>query len=390
MATITRKKILRSLRQNQLLHLLQHRRQDQLLHLLNQVTKEHPQQHLLRFQNPLTRNSSTYSYSSGTNNPAAQPSNQYPDGYGTRIDAPEGAIFTRDFRDSDGDGIDDRHQPGPGQPDPRFAGDKLKGTGKGGVLPANSQSEPTVSNAIETLRGGNERAAMDQLRQIVGLQPMTDQEWAAEQAKKADNPKIVDQYKDPSTPNDPVPPVTSPPTPAPAPAPTTTPAPVPSPTITSNINTNDPSTTTVSSPTTSSNTNTTTIGDTSIGGYQGGNTEIKTDINASVGPSTTTIDNSDKPLIMKVHMVALTPVKLKIILQYRLAQVKLRLEVSAQAQVAHLLISILQAAAMFKAMSLITLLSLTTLKCLIKTKVELISLIKVQPRLTIMQLLQLA
>ena len=40
-ATITRKKILRSLRQNQLLHLLQHRRQDQLLHLLNN-NEEHP------------------------------------------------------------------------------------------------------------------------------------------------------------------------------------------------------------------------------------------------------------------------------------------------------------------------------------------------------------
>ena len=155
---------------------------------------------------------------------------------------------------------------------------------------------------------------MDQLRQIVGLQPMTDQEWAAEQAKKADNQKIVDQYKIASTPNDPVPPVTSPPTPAPAPAPTTTPARSSSPTITSNINTNDPSTTTVSSPTTSSNTNTTTIGDTSISGYQIEALRLRQTLMLLLDLVQQQLITAINPLIMKVHMVALTPAKLKIIL----------------------------------------------------------------------------
>ncbi len=41
------------------------------------------------------------------------------DGYGSRVgvDLPPGTGFTMDWRDSDGDGIDDRHQRGPGQPD---------------------------------------------------------------------------------------------------------------------------------------------------------------------------------------------------------------------------------------------------------------------------------
>ena len=36
--------------------------------------------------------------------------------YGQRIGAPPGGMFTMDFRDSDGDKIDDRYQTGPGQP----------------------------------------------------------------------------------------------------------------------------------------------------------------------------------------------------------------------------------------------------------------------------------
>ena len=39
-------------------------------------------------------------------------------GYGGRIGAPPGTGFTMDHIDSDGDGIDDRHQPGPGMPNP--------------------------------------------------------------------------------------------------------------------------------------------------------------------------------------------------------------------------------------------------------------------------------
>ena len=38
--------------------------------------------------------------------------------YGGRIGAPPGTGFTMDFRDSDRDGVDDRHQPGPGMPRP--------------------------------------------------------------------------------------------------------------------------------------------------------------------------------------------------------------------------------------------------------------------------------
>jgi len=38
----------------------------------------------------------------------------YAPGYGGRIGAPPGTMFTTDMRDSDGDGIDDRGQPGPG------------------------------------------------------------------------------------------------------------------------------------------------------------------------------------------------------------------------------------------------------------------------------------
>ena len=36
--------------------------------------------------------------------------------YGSRIGLPPDTMFTADFQDIDGDGIDDRHQPGPGQP----------------------------------------------------------------------------------------------------------------------------------------------------------------------------------------------------------------------------------------------------------------------------------
>ena len=43
----------------------------------------------------------------------SQPSNP---NYGSRIDAPPGTMFTADFKDSDGDGVDDRYQTGPGQP----------------------------------------------------------------------------------------------------------------------------------------------------------------------------------------------------------------------------------------------------------------------------------
>lgn len=40
--------------------------------------------------------------------------------YGERIGAPPGTMGTHDFKDSDGDGVDDRQQPGAGMPDSRF------------------------------------------------------------------------------------------------------------------------------------------------------------------------------------------------------------------------------------------------------------------------------
>ena len=43
----------------------------------------------------------------------SQPDNSH---YGSRIGAPPGTVFTMDFQDKDGDGVDDRHQTGPGQP----------------------------------------------------------------------------------------------------------------------------------------------------------------------------------------------------------------------------------------------------------------------------------
>ena len=44
--------------------------------------------------------------------------------YGGALGAPPGTMFTRDFKDKDGDRIDDRFQPGPGLPDPRWEGKK--------------------------------------------------------------------------------------------------------------------------------------------------------------------------------------------------------------------------------------------------------------------------
>ena len=52
--------------------------------------------------------------------PVEPPSNTDPvsprSGYGSRIGADPDSMFTMDFRDQDGDGTDDRHQRGPGQP----------------------------------------------------------------------------------------------------------------------------------------------------------------------------------------------------------------------------------------------------------------------------------
>jgi hypothetical protein len=53
--------------------------------------------------------------------PAPQPGQfQRPPQYGRNLNAPPGSMTTSDFRDSDGDGIDDRNQAGPGQPPPAF------------------------------------------------------------------------------------------------------------------------------------------------------------------------------------------------------------------------------------------------------------------------------
>ena len=46
--------------------------------------------------------------------PDYKPNPEYAPGYGGRIGAPPGSMFTMDHIDRDGDGIDDRHQKGPG------------------------------------------------------------------------------------------------------------------------------------------------------------------------------------------------------------------------------------------------------------------------------------
>ena len=53
--------------------------------------------------------------------PAPQPGQfQRPPQYGLGLNMPPGSMMTSDFRDSGGDGIDDRFQAGPGQPPPAF------------------------------------------------------------------------------------------------------------------------------------------------------------------------------------------------------------------------------------------------------------------------------
>jgi hypothetical protein len=53
--------------------------------------------------------------------PAPQPGQfQRPTQYGSGLNMPPGGMITSDFRDSGGDGIDDRFQTGPGQPPPAF------------------------------------------------------------------------------------------------------------------------------------------------------------------------------------------------------------------------------------------------------------------------------
>ena len=69
-------------------------------------------------------------YSGWNSGPAAQPGRQppapqpgqfqRPPQYGLGLNMPPGSMMTSDFRDSGGDGIDDRFQAGPGQPPPAF------------------------------------------------------------------------------------------------------------------------------------------------------------------------------------------------------------------------------------------------------------------------------
>tara|TARA_A100001515_G_scaffold92933_1_gene74229 strand:- start:814 stop:1515 length:702 start_codon:yes stop_codon:yes gene_type:complete len=63
-------------------------------------------------------------------------------GYGMRVDNPFG-IYTFDFRDSDGDGVDDRDQRGPGQPKIKFG--KEVNTG------LNKEKEKAFSEKIEAI-----------------------------------------------------------------------------------------------------------------------------------------------------------------------------------------------------------------------------------------------
>ena len=58
-------------------------------------------------------------------------------GYGLRVDNPFG-IYTADFRDSDGDGVDDRDQRGPGQPKFKFGKEVQGGLRPDGTLSGSS------------------------------------------------------------------------------------------------------------------------------------------------------------------------------------------------------------------------------------------------------------
>ena len=66
---------------------------------------------------------------SGKTNPG------YGSGYGGRIGADPDSMFTMDFQDQDGDGTDDRHQRGPGQPYITWEDSTPEERGKGGRTP---------------------------------------------------------------------------------------------------------------------------------------------------------------------------------------------------------------------------------------------------------------
>ena len=62
------------------------------------------------------------------------------DGYGSRIGADPDSMFTMDFQDQDGDGTDDRHQRGPGQPYISWEDSTPEERGKGGRTPGGRDS----------------------------------------------------------------------------------------------------------------------------------------------------------------------------------------------------------------------------------------------------------
>ena len=72
--------------------------------------------------------------------PVQPPSaSSYPEGYGSALNAPPGMMFSQQFIDKDGDGVDDRFQAGPGQPKGQ-AGSNYTGT----------SSRPVPSNPVNS------------------------------------------------------------------------------------------------------------------------------------------------------------------------------------------------------------------------------------------------
>ena len=61
--------------------------------------------------------------------------------WGSRLDADPGMAFTADFKDSDGDGVDDRMQRGPGQPKGKVGQDFNKGKPSNNISPSTGRSQ---------------------------------------------------------------------------------------------------------------------------------------------------------------------------------------------------------------------------------------------------------
>jgi hypothetical protein len=92
---------------------------DALMGMFGQYGITPPQGFQDQLINQLGQQSAPPMYGPGM--PSSQPPAAFAPGYGGSINAPPGSMRTMDFRDRDGDKIDDRDQPGPGMPRPGSA-----------------------------------------------------------------------------------------------------------------------------------------------------------------------------------------------------------------------------------------------------------------------------